>query len=148
MTLLAPFQPGPPRDGVASVFEALVLGLKDYCRKCGFQKVVLGLSGSIDSAVTAVIAAKALGPQNVIGIAMPSRYSSQGSVTDAEALAGVDLLARTEGIIPALESAHAIAWLSREAAALAGQTVLVCLSGRGDKDVEEIGRHRGAGDGT
>jgi tryptophan synthase beta chain len=69
------------------------------------------------------------------------------SVTDAEALAGVDLLARTEGIIPALESAHAIAWLRREATALAGHTVLVCLSGRGDKDVEEIGRQRRAADG-
>lgn len=69
---------------------------------------------------------------NDLGLA---RYES---VTDDEALDGVDLLARTEGIIPALESAHAIAWVAREAAALAGKTVLINLSGRGDKDVETI----------
>jgi tryptophan synthase beta chain len=66
------------------------------------------------------------------------------SVTDAEALNGVELLARTEGIIPALESAHAIAWLEREAARLQGKTVLVNVSGRGDKDVDTIGRARGS----
>ena len=64
-----------------------------------------------------------------------ARYES---VTDTEALAAVSLLSRTEGIIPALESAHAIAWLSRERAALAGRTVLVNLSGRGDKDVTQL----------
>ncbi len=68
-----------------------------------------------------------------------ARYES---VTDAESLRGVELLARTEGIIPALESAHAIAWLEREAAHLAGKTIVVNLSGRGDKDVQQIGRHR------
>ena len=65
-----------------------------------------------------------------------ARYDS---VTDDEALEGLSLLARTEGIIPALESAHAIAWLAREKESLAGRTVLVCLSGRGDKDVHQIG---------
>ncbi len=64
-----------------------------------------------------------------------ARYDS---VTDDEALKGLELLARMEGIIPALESAHAIAWLARERESLAGQTVLVCLSGRGDKDVHQI----------
>ena len=64
-----------------------------------------------------------------------ARYES---ITDEEALGGVDLLARTEGILPALESAHAIAWLAKEAGALAGKTVLVNLSGRGDKDVDLI----------
>ncbi len=64
------------------------------------------------------------------------------AVSDREALAGVDLLSRTEGIIPALESAHAIAWVSRNAARLAGKTVLVCLSGRGDKDLQTIARSR------
>ena len=64
-----------------------------------------------------------------------ARYDS---VTDDEALDGLRLLARTEGIIPALESAHAIAWISRERESLAGRTVLVCLSGRGDKDVHQI----------
>ena len=65
------------------------------------------------------------------------------SVTDAEALDAVDLLARTEGIIPAIESAHAIAWVARERASLAGKTVLVNLSGRGDKDVDQIAQIRG-----
>ncbi len=69
------------------LFNALVLGTADYCRKTGFSKVVLGLSGGIDSAVTAVIAAAALGPENVLGVAMPSRYSSPGSLTDAAELA-------------------------------------------------------------
>jgi tryptophan synthase beta chain len=66
------------------------------------------------------------------------------SVTDEEALTGVDLLARTEGIIPALESAHAVAWIEREAASLAGKTVLLNVSGRGDKDVEQIASRRKA----
>ncbi|MCA1734584.1 MAG: tryptophan synthase subunit beta [Actinobacteria bacterium] len=64
------------------------------------------------------------------------------AVTDHEALEAVDLLARTEGIIPALESAHALAWVTRNAERLAGQTVLVCLSGRGDKDLQTIARSR------
>ncbi len=68
-----------------------------------------------------------------------ARYES---VTDDEALEGVELLARTEGIIPALESAHAIAWVARERRRLEGRRVLVNLSGRGDKDVEEIGKRR------
>lgn len=69
------------------VFRALVLGTRDYLGKCGFQEVVLGLSGGIDSALTAVIAAEALGKDKVLGVAMPSRFSSPGSVADAEALA-------------------------------------------------------------
>ncbi|MEX1004046.1 MAG: tryptophan synthase subunit beta [Acidimicrobiia bacterium] len=68
-----------------------------------------------------------------------ARYES---VTDEEALDGVDLLARTEGIIPALESAHAVAWIAREAPSLAGKTVLLNVSGRGDKDVEQIAAYR------
>ncbi|HEX3581963.1 MAG TPA: NAD+ synthase, partial [Thermoanaerobaculia bacterium] len=66
---------------------ALTLGLRDYIRKCGFQDVVVGLSGGIDSAVTAAIAVEALGPEHVTGIAMPSQFSSQGSLDDARALA-------------------------------------------------------------
>ncbi len=73
--------------GVASVHDALTLGLKDYVRKCNFKSVVLGLSGGVDSAVTAALAVKALGADCVKGVAMPSRYSSPGSVVDAEALA-------------------------------------------------------------
>jgi NAD+ synthetase len=66
---------------------ALELGVRDYIRKCGFEKVVLGLSGGIDSALTAAIAERALGAENVLGVAMPTRYSSASSVEDAEALA-------------------------------------------------------------
>ncbi|MDZ4788084.1 MAG: NAD+ synthase [Blastochloris sp.] len=71
----------------AHTFAALSLGLKDYVEKCGFKQVVLGLSGGIDSALTAVIAVDALGPENVLGILMPSRFSSAGSLCDAEQLA-------------------------------------------------------------
>ncbi len=69
------------------IFAAVSLGLRDYCRKCNFHSVVVGLSGGIDSAVTAVIAVDALGAENVTGVSMPSPYSSRGSVEDAQALA-------------------------------------------------------------
>src|SRR5262245_25993963 len=69
------------------VWCALKLGLRDYTRKCGFRSVVLGLSGGIDSALTAALAAEALGPAHVTGVAMPTRYSSAHSLADAEALA-------------------------------------------------------------
>jgi NAD+ synthetase len=73
------------QDSDASrVRAALVLGLRDYVRKCGFGKAVLGLSGGIDSAVTAALAVEALGPVNVLGVAMPSPFSSEGSLRDAE----------------------------------------------------------------
>ncbi len=71
----------------ASAYAALVLGTRDYVRKCGFRQVIVGLSGGIDSALTAVIAADAVGPENVIGVGMPGPYSSQGSIEDARALA-------------------------------------------------------------
>ncbi len=71
----------------ASVYSALVLGTRDYMRKCGFHKAIIGLSGGIDSALTAVIAADAVGPENVIGVGMPGPYSSQGSIDDSRALA-------------------------------------------------------------
>jgi NAD+ synthase (glutamine-hydrolysing) len=71
----------------ASVYAALVLGTRDYMHKCGFQKAIVGLSGGIDSALTAVIAADAVGPENVIGVGMPGPYSSPGSIDDARALA-------------------------------------------------------------
>lgn len=69
------------------LYRALALGIGDYVRKCGFRQVLLGLSGGIDSAVTAVLAVEALGAENVMGVAMPSRFSSEGSLKDAEALA-------------------------------------------------------------
>ncbi len=71
----------------ASAYAALVLGTRDYVRKCGFKHVIVGLSGGIDSALTATIAADAVGPENVIGVGMPGPYSSQGSIDDARALA-------------------------------------------------------------
>ena len=71
----------------ASAYAALVLGTRDYIRKCGFRKAIVGLSGGIDSALTAVIAADAVGPENVIGVGMPGPYSSQGSIDDARTLA-------------------------------------------------------------
>ncbi|MBI4302310.1 MAG: NAD+ synthase, partial [Chloroflexi bacterium] len=74
-------------DVVAEVYAALVLGTKDYVHKNGFRKVVIGLSGGVDSSLTAVIAVDALGPENVIGVSMPSQYSSRGSRTDAQVLA-------------------------------------------------------------
>ncbi|NLJ49293.1 MAG: NAD+ synthase, partial [Candidatus Atribacteria bacterium] len=74
------------QDSIESVFDALVLGVHDYMRKCGFKKAVVGLSGGIDSALTAVIATRAIGPSNVLGISMPSPYSSAGSVEDSQRL--------------------------------------------------------------
>ena len=74
-------------DPIESIHDALVLGVRDYVRKCGFKKVVLGLSGGIDSAVVCCLAAAALGPENVLGITMPSEYSSRGSVEDSRRLA-------------------------------------------------------------
>jgi NAD+ synthetase len=84
---------GSPCESVLSlgkeeeIARGLILGLRDYIRKCGFTDVVVGLSGGIDSAVTAAIAVEALGAKNVTGIAMPSKFSSQGSIDDARALA-------------------------------------------------------------
>ncbi|OGN98242.1 MAG: NAD+ synthase [Chloroflexi bacterium RBG_13_51_36] len=89
----------PPRqverllDEPAEIYHALVLGTRDYVRKNGFERVVIGLSGGVDSSLVAAIAADALGPENVVGVSMPSRYSSAGSKSDAEGLArnlGID----------------------------------------------------------
>ena len=71
----------------ASAYSALVLGTRDYVRKCGFRQVIVGLSGGIDSALTAAIAVDALGPENVVGVGMPGPYSSTGSIDDARSLA-------------------------------------------------------------
>jgi NAD+ synthase (glutamine-hydrolysing) len=77
----------PAVDGVAEMWGALVLGTRDYVRKCGFSKVLVGLSGGIDSALVAAIAVEALGAENVVGIGMPTEYSSLGSIEDARKLA-------------------------------------------------------------
>jgi len=96
-------------DGTAEeieiVWKALVIGIRDYAKKCGFRSAVLGLSGGIDSALTAAIAVEALGAQNVIGVSLPGPYSSEGSLVDAAALAanlGIDR--RIIPISPAFES--------------------------------------------
>ncbi len=95
-----------PRQGIESLHAALVMGLRDYAGKCGFAKVVLGLSGGIDSAVVAAIAVEALGPLNVLGVALPSRYNSEQSLVDARQLA--EALAIKLDIIPIEEAHHAM----------------------------------------
>ncbi|HSM93249.1 MAG TPA: NAD+ synthase [Anaeromyxobacteraceae bacterium] len=112
-----PLRSGPPPEGADpdadELFRALVLGVRDYVRKCGFKRAVVGLSGGIDSALTAAIAAAALGPEQVLGVAMPSRYSSDHSREDAA------LLARSLGL-PfreiAIEPMHAAFLAQLEAA--------------------------------
>ena len=76
-----------PEEEIEAVHQAIVLGTRDYVRKCGFRRVIVGLSGGIDSAVVATLATEAFGPQNVLGVAMPGPYSSAGSIADAEHLA-------------------------------------------------------------
>lgn len=91
--------------GPQEVYSALTISLRDYVRKNGFAKVVIGLSGGIDSALTAAIAADALGPENVLGVTMPSSFSSEGSVSDSEQLAknlGIEML--TVPIAPPYET--------------------------------------------
>ncbi|MCA9562259.1 MAG: NAD+ synthase [Myxococcales bacterium] len=85
-TIIGPLHPVSQSDE-EQIYKALTLGLRDYARRCGFSRAVLGLSGGIDSAVTAVIAADALGADNVDCLAMPTSYSSTGSITDSQKLA-------------------------------------------------------------
>ncbi|MBN2595037.1 MAG: NAD+ synthase [Sedimentisphaerales bacterium] len=88
--LIEPVEPAArqPTDSVDEIYLALVLGTKDYARKNGFKKVLLGLSGGVDSSVTAAIAVVALGSENVVGISMPSEFNSPETISDAEKLAG------------------------------------------------------------
>jgi len=99
----APQSVAPYPAGVPGVYRALVLGTRDYVRKCGLTSVVVGLSGGVDSAVTAAIAVAALGPEHVHAVAMPSRYSSDHSLADAAELA--DNLGVHCDVIP-IEAAH------------------------------------------
>ena len=94
---IAAVAPAPMPDE-EKIYKALVLGLRDYLHKCGFKSAVLGLSGGIDSAITAVIAVDALGKENVRGISLPSEFSSQGSLDDARILA--QNLGIQYGVIP------------------------------------------------
>jgi NAD+ synthase (glutamine-hydrolysing) len=91
LDLIAPFDApalsAPEEDDTAAAYRALVLGTRDYVRKCGFRKVLVGLSGGIDSSLVAAIAKDALGAENVIGVGMPSPYSSAGSIDDSRQLA-------------------------------------------------------------
>jgi NAD+ synthase (glutamine-hydrolysing) len=104
----------PPPDDVdpeSEIWRALVLGTRDYVTKCGFRRAVLGLSGGIDSALTAAIAAEALGAANVLGVLMPSPFSSRGSIDDSEALArnlGIETMTLPiEGVMRAYDRALA-----------------------------------------
>jgi NAD+ synthase (glutamine-hydrolysing) len=83
----APSMNAPPSDDTEAAYRALVLGTRDYVHKCGFRKGLLALSGGIDSALVAAIAAEALGPENLLAVGMPSPYSSQGSIDDSRKLA-------------------------------------------------------------
>ncbi|HTA79629.1 MAG TPA: NAD+ synthase [Terracidiphilus sp.] len=83
----APAMNAPPSDDTEAAYRALVLGTRDYVHKCGFRKGLLALSGGIDSALVAAIAAEALGPENLLAVGMPSPYSSQGSIDDSRKLA-------------------------------------------------------------
>jgi NAD+ synthase (glutamine-hydrolysing) len=87
--LSLPATPGlyAPQEEIESVYQALVLGLRDYMRKCGFKTAALGLSGGIDSAVTCCLAVAAVGAGNVVSVAMPGPYSSKGSIEDSRRLA-------------------------------------------------------------
>jgi len=96
-----------PADLLDELYQALVLGTRDYARKNGFSKVLLGLSGGVDSSVTAAVAAAALGPENVTGVSMPSRFNSPETRSDAEKLAhnlGIEF--HTIPIEPILECFH------------------------------------------
>lgn len=100
-----PAQKPAPLEPIAETYKAIVTGVRDYVRKNGFKRVLLGLSGGIDSSLVASIATDALGPERVVGIGMPSRYSSKASLEDASALAknlGIEF--HVIGIEPAFEA--------------------------------------------
>jgi NAD+ synthase (glutamine-hydrolysing) len=108
-----------PHEEIAYAYRALITGTQDYVRKCGFKKVLVGLSGGIDSSVVASIAVDALGASNVLGVSMPGPYSSEGSKADARALAqnlGIELLTIPIGdVFDAYQKALAPAFASKSA---------------------------------
>src|SRR5208282_561702 len=86
VTLKGDIRPDSSNE-LEAAYKALVCGTRDYVRKCGFKKVVIGLSGGVDSALVVTVAVDALGPENVLGVGMPGPYSSEGSLRDARRLA-------------------------------------------------------------
>jgi len=112
------FHPQPPEE-IEYAYRALVVGTRDYVSKCGFTKVLVGLSGGIDSAVVASIAVDALGAENVQGVSMPGPYSSEGSKSDAQALAanlGIQMITvPISGVFDAYRGALASAFAGRPA---------------------------------
>ncbi len=108
-----------PPDEIAYSYQALVTGTRDYVRKCRFSKTIVGLSGGVDSAVVAAIAVAALGPENVLGVSMPGPYSSEGSKTDAQAVArnlGIEFLTiPISGVFEAYQQGLASAFQGRPA---------------------------------
>lgn len=104
-TWQAPGSFSQPEDSTRQILDALTLGVRDYLHKTGFKTALLGLSGGIDSAVTAAIACRALGPENVLTVALPSPYTSQASIDDARQLAkNLDCLFRVIEITPAMQA--------------------------------------------
>ena len=133
-----------PREREADLLDALVLGLRDYARKSGFTDCVLGLSGGIDSAVAAAVAARALGPERVHGLALPSRHSSEHSLADARALAerlGIDFeVVPIDAMHRAYEQAASVgADLASQPGGLADQNLQARI--RGDCVMTRSNRH-------
>jgi NAD+ synthase (glutamine-hydrolysing) len=130
-----------PEDVVAEMWQALVLGTRDYVRKCGFSKTLVALSGGIDSALVAAIAVEALGAENVIGVGMPSEYSSLGSIQDARKLAknlGVrfellpihDVFAQCQGVLKPLFAGTPFGLAEENLQARIRSTLLMALSNK------------------
>ena len=117
------------------IFKALVVGLRDYIHKCGFKSVVLGLSGGIDSALTACLAVAALGAENVRGVSLPSQYSSQGSLDDARALA--ERLGIQHDLISIQLPFEAILFFTRKIAGRRGK-IRIAANPVGRKITEEV----------
>jgi NAD+ synthase (glutamine-hydrolysing) len=113
-----PIAPPDDVDVESEIWRALALGTRDYARKCGFRDVVLGLSGGIDSALTAAIAVDALGPSSVLGVLMPSPFSSRGSLDDARQLASnlgiTTMTLPIEGVMRAYDEALADAFSNQD----------------------------------
>ena len=123
-----PKAPYSPLDKVESVYQALVLGIRDYMRKTGFSRALLGLSGGIDSALVACLAVEAVGKEHVLGISLPSPYSSEGSVEDSRLLAenlGMDFM-----VLPIAKIFHTYLGILGKEFARMGPT-------RGEEDLTE-----------